>query len=166
MKNNTTKYLLILFVVVVWGIIFYKVINFVKSSDSPRENNLVSANEDSSSKNVDTFTIIANYADPFLKRSVLVKSTTKMEVKTDKPQVNNASKKAVLLKNWPNISYAGLVSSFMGNKSTALISINGESCIMKKGDISKDIELVIITKDSVKLKFQNEYRFLKRNGTK
>lgn len=166
MKNNTTKYLLVIFVVVVWGLIFYKVVKLVKSSDVPRRNNLVSTNEESANKNVDTFNIIANYADPFLKRSILVRSSNTIVGKNEKPQTRNTEKKVVLLKNWPNISYAGLVSSFMGNKSTALISINGESCVMKKGDILKDIELITITKDSVKLKFQNEFRIVKRNGTK
>ena len=168
MKRSSLKYILIVFVIIVWGIVFYKVIKVIRGSEITANHNIVFTKSDSTHRTVDTFSIIANYPDPFLRRSIAQATSEKKGINKEKKVKSpvDAQKKMPSFKNWPNIIYAGLVSNPGGNKSTVLITINGAGNIMKKGDVTNEIEVIAITRDSVKLRFQSEYRYIKRYGTK
>jgi hypothetical protein len=167
MKQNSLKYILIVFVAAIWGIIIYKIFLVVNGPKNIAESSVIDTKSDSKGQRKDTFSIIANYPDPFLKSERSSKPTiSPINNENAQKQTTKNSTKIVSQKKWPDIIFTGVVSNFTGNKSTILITINGSSIIMKKGDLINDVTLISIARDSIKLKFQDEYRYIKRHETK
>lgn len=161
MKNKALKYALFITVGVVWGIIIYKVAFFVKKPSEPSLN--IAANSANTFKNieVDTFTIKTDYPDPFLKNTkwALKKSENAVNGKVIKSEAKKPIYGGII---WPDIIYMGYVSNHAGDKSSILLSINGSSYIMKKGNIIKNVELTIITRDSINVKYSGSNKYVKR----
>ena len=67
MKNKKLTSGLLMVVVLVWGLIFYKIFNAIGSSGKVAYNkSLDNDRKDTEMTNRDTFNIINNYRDPFL----------------------------------------------------------------------------------------------------
>ncbi len=158
MKNKKVVYLLLVVVVLIWGIIFYRIFSTVGASD----NNTNSLNNHAKSevdKNAnDTFNIDGNYRDPFLgnmqvDKPVILSTAPKQVVKEEKVVQKLA---------WPSIEYGGMIKNQKSNKQLVLVQINGQNNLMKTGDIVAGVQLMKIYKDSLEVSFQKEKKWIKK----
>lgn len=164
MKNKKLLYILIPIVLLVWGVIIYRIFNVVNGSGSNevRKSSFV---ENTVNENlIDTFSIHPNYRDPFISKRA--KKTTSENIVVSaitKPDLIKKVTNTVPLSNkWPSIVYNGLIKNEKSNKQLALVQINGQSNILQLGNVVEGIELTKIFRDSIEVKFNSEKRFIRK----
>lgn len=145
--------MLLLLVTIIWGIIFYRIV-FVASSDP-----ILSATESiqpvkyTNTSVPDTFSIFANYRDPFFNKIIPGPASNLNKVKAPTPA---KVEKIVVPLKWPSLSYGGIIKNQKSGKQLVLININGEESIIKAGDEISGIHLLKVYKDSIEVSFQKE----------
>jgi hypothetical protein len=152
MKNKKAVYALIFVVLLIWGIVFYRIFSYVQKSDETAAT--VSAPAQSNNhrpKNIPD--IKADYRDPFLgsvpKKVAPASNIIRKEIK--KPTAP-----------WPTVVYSGMIRSSGKANVIAILQINGKEFLGKPGDTAGGIMIKKIYKDSVELVFNKEKRtFLK-----
>jgi hypothetical protein len=136
-------------VAVIWGIIVYRL--FFKPKDV--ENDDFSYPTKMAAKKIDTaqtFDLIANYRDPFLKtiyKPVIKKDTPTIKKVEPKPTIKQAI-------YWPVVQYKGLISSKSAKLGVAIV--NYKQHLVMKGDNIDNIMVVNLYPDSIKLKIEKE----------
>ena len=157
MKNKKVIYLLLGVVLLVWGLIFYRLFSGMGPSEN-RTSSSTGIYKDSTEKNVaDTFSIVGHYRDPFLGTMA-----------SDKPEIKPGPHVALVAKvlppplAWPVTGYGGMIKNQKSNKQLVLIQINSQNHLMKTGDAMEGIQLLKITKDSVELSFQKGKKWVKK----
>ncbi|AOW20780.1 hypothetical protein [Urechidicola croceus] len=148
MKNKKNIYFLVPAVLLIWGLIGYRVYKAL----NPSETRITSA------QNIATFIpkkieqsnsyeIQANYRDPFL-GTITSKTNTKNTV-------NSTTNK--ILTSFPTIIYKGIVSPRTSRKSAAFfIQINGQQSMLNIGGIEHEVKLISGNKEEVVLQFKKQ----------
>jgi len=160
-KNKKTLYFVVPALLVIWGIIFYKVFNALNPQDDlivPVSQNL---NTQTHIEKSDTFSIYTDYPDPFLSGS------PKQRISEEESQEINVPKQSPIVPikqvtPWPAISYSGMIKNQKSNKQLALIQINGKENIAASGTSLEGITIQRIFKDSVEVSFNKEKKFIKK----
>ena len=145
MKNKKNIYILVPAVLLIWGFIGYKIYATLNSTDvvAITENDLVDFKPEEI-KEVEKFTISANYRDPFLGK-LFTKNTTKPVIKKPKPIVE-----------FPKISYNGMVSPKEPDRPTLfLITIRKTQQFLSIGKQIDGIKLLKGNSKEVTISFQN-----------
>ena len=155
MKNKKAVYVLFPLLIAVWGTIAYKIFS-AGSSD----NNIIPQNNFSMPKientGFDTFSISANYRDPFLEKSVVIdKKQDIPKIKTPKPEI-----KADI--PWPAITYGGMIKNQRSSKQLYMVQVNGSDNIAKEGDMISGVQLTKAWKDSIQIMFQKKKKVIKK----
>lgn len=156
-KNKKILYVLVPVTLLVWGIIIYKLLNVVKTGND--ELTAKRTRYEIGSKNellADTFTICANYRDPFLGK-ISSNESPKIAATLIKAKETTAPTP------WPLITYMGIIKNQRSNKQFVIIQINDQNITMKPGEINNGVELLKVFKDSVEVKFNKEKRFIKKS---
>jgi len=111
----------------------------------------------------DSFSIVADYADPFLSipytNSVEVKESFRPKRPFYKPKPKAAKNKV----SWSHIKYMGLFTNKRNGKMMAILKQNGREEMMNIGDTSGDLELVEISSDSILVSYQKELKYIHLN---
>jgi hypothetical protein len=159
MKNKKLTYFLILIVLVVWGLIIYRVFASVGGDDDPVpvasiKVNKVPYNDYSIPK--DTTKLLLNYRDPF--GLVKFKDTVTAVIKIDTKTIQS---KPVPPFNWGFIHYAGYIRNSSSKKLIALVSINGKNEMLSEGDTKDQVKLIKNLRDSIKISFNGKTKFIK-----
>ena len=146
MKNKKNIYFLLPAVLIIWGLLGYRIFSTVQPNNT--SNNLTTSqvvfkpNEFKESK---PFIVNLDYRDPFLGTTTTVKKTkNKLKIKA-KPQPK---------KPFPQIVYKGVVSGT--TNQVFIISIDGKQYFFKKNQMHNEIKLISGTSKSVSLKFQGQ----------
>ena len=147
MAKNTKTYLLLGVVLLIWGIIGYKIVKAI-SPDEPElfavEN--VNFKPLRSTTKKDTFSILANYRDPFLgtlpkqkvkKRKIVAK-------KSEEPEIN--------------IKYTGSILDSNTKNSIFFVTIDGTQFLMKQGEIKSKVTLLKGTENAIKIRSNKRTR--------
>ncbi len=152
MKNKKALYILLPVVIVVWGIIAFKIFGhldkkepvplILENTQTVQENNIVP----------DTFNLIYDYKDPFLNK----KSPAKKNVSKRVKKVKTENERIV----WPDILYTGRMVNQSTNKSLVSLTINGKEWIFNIGDQKDNITLLKTYDDSVKVKYEQETKYI------
>ena len=155
--GKKTLYYMVPINLVLWCYIGYKIYMWGKDEEYniPEEKVLAPADLNKDSNN---YQLVLNYPDPFLKEEPRNKPVrTNLSVNT-KPQVNSVSKKNnIEVPNPPkDIKYLGLIQNKNSGVTTALISINGKSYIIKKGEVIEGINFESITTEIITAKIGKE----------
>lgn len=154
MNNKKTKYVLLPLVLLLWGYIAYRIFEQVnpeieiENSVRPRLNPMVE------SKAEDTYKLLLDYPDPFLKHIRIKKE--KAEKEKQQTIVNR-----VYAWNWPNMNYGGCIQN--KNKMVGLLQLNAKHLLVQEG---KTYEKFIIEKlyaDSIVIKRETEKRTIRKN---
>jgi hypothetical protein len=163
MKNKKLTYLLGLLVLSVWALIFYKVYKVISNNDES-----VIAKEHVTVKEVlndyalkkDTTHLLLNYRDPF---SAPKPEPVEIPVSqlVHKPALPTVQKPPV---NWGAIKYSGFIHNPGSKKLIAMISINGKELMLSEGETAEQIKLVKNMKDSVKIIYQGNTKFITLNN--
>ena len=112
----------------------------------------------SASQTLDTFSLVENYADPFLKKLVVEKNA-------DAPHKKIVIKKQEQPKGevkWPMIIYEGEIKNQKSSKQLVMVKISGQDNLMKAGDAAEEVSLLSVYKDSIHVSYKNEKKTIKK----
>ncbi len=158
MKNKKSIYILLPLVLVVWATILYKIFSNFNDNDEP---GLPNYHLQSKSKKKifvkDTFELLLNYPDPFLKKAPKTTSSS---------QSYNNIKKRLIGKhkiNWPNIKYHGRIKNSVTKAEKINIRINQKMYLMKPYEKKADVKLLKIYNDSIIITYKNEIKTITKN---
>ena len=144
MTKNQKTYLLLGLVVGIWGLLGFK---FVSSlNPTVRAVQKVNKTVQFEPKTViqrDTFSLIANYRDPFL-------GTLPRSLRKKKPATSPSDKKEIPRKN---IAYSGFLSEANSKDLTFFVSIEGQQYMMNKRDKIQEVTLVSGNKTSIQVAY-------------
>ena len=154
MKNKKLAYILFPVVLIVWGIVGYKL--YVKFFG---EENVVAANteivvEDKANAFTDHFEIENNYRDPFLGNAVReAVVSTQSTIAPLQRQTVVAPPVVKPVVYWPPIKVGGIVNEkkFMG-------TVSGKNVLLNKGEQAYGVTFVKASKDSIWFKYANELK--------
>ncbi|SNY99696.1 hypothetical protein SAMN06265377_1507 [Flagellimonas pacifica] len=128
-------------VLLIWGIIGFKVL----SALSPEDETLALAeNVNFEPKEVaekDTFNILVNYRDPFLGTLSLSKKRTKKVVKKREVQ-------------FPSVNYTGLITDQNTKNHIFFVTISGNQYLMRVGNTQSDVTLVSGRSNNIKIRYK------------
>ena len=153
LKNKKFTYVLLVLVLIIWGVIFYKVYsNFggKKQFEKILPQVIIT---DEKGQNDSIFTLVLDYPDPFLKGIGL----------PDHTSLNSLSKSSTIKQNpvWPQIEYRGLLSISNKKESTGLLKVQNLDCLVKSGKVYSGVKIRSITKDSIFLEYLKQSRWLR-----
>lgn len=153
MKNNKIiTYVLILAVVAVWGWVIYNIIKKHGPSDT---NNIAFDNAvktETSNAQLDTFSLIADYRDPFVIKYVSMNAAQDLNLEEEK--VKEVIVKPII--EWPVIKYGGTVKNNSSDRKLALINIAEQNHLLGIGDTTKEIKVFGIYPDSLQLLYKGD----------
>jgi len=162
MKNKKTLYYLIPAVILIWGIIVYKIIT-VTNYESVKHSSATSIPSINSQDTLPKeYQLLLNYKDPFL----LEPAFRQNKVKSQSRNADLSATRQKPIKNVPqlnlmNIMYIGMVEK-PGNHTIALINIGGETKMLRKGEHADQIKVLNIWTDSVQIFSNGEIYYLKK----
>jgi len=151
LKDKRMIYLLLTLVVMIWGLVFYKIYSNFGEKKRVEKNILLSKVKDDNAQGDSIFTLSLDYPDPFLKGS---EQSTVVPILND---IQNSRNDQVI--NWPLIEYRGLLTS--KNESMGLLRVQRSDLLVKLGKIYFAVKIRAITKDSIFLEYQNESHWLR-----
>lgn len=160
MKNKKLIYVLLPAVLVIWGIIFYRIFNAAGGDDNISSFNDPGIREAQVSSYTDTFSIVADYRDPFMGK-LAVENRPKTVV-TVQPRITEPKPQSPVKIAWPSIGYSGMIKNQKSALQLALLQVDGKSHTLKAGQSVEGVQLVKIFRDSVEVIFQNEKRTIRK----
>lgn len=148
MKSKKNIYILIPAVLLIWGIIGFRMFSGLGPSVKPIQNTTLAQQFKPNDKIVrDKFVIDPNYRDPFLGTLSIKKSSKKSN------RVIPKIKETVV---FPPIEYKGIFSSANNSNPIYLILINGNQEMFKKNETHQNVKLLKGDKEKITVKFKNE----------
>jgi hypothetical protein len=158
MKNKKLTYFLIFIILIVWGLIIYRIFAVVGANDDTLPvSSTKPAKEPYNDFSIlkDTTKLLLNYRDPF--------GLTKQK---DTAAVGKITSKTVVQRshvtplNWSFIRYAGYVRNSSSKRLIALVSINGKNEMLSEGDTKDHVKLIKNLRDSIKISFNGKTKFI------
>lgn len=170
MKNKKITYILIPLVAIIWGFVIFKIFNYTDDGGNYNQNISNSLKFKEENAVVDTFTIVANYIDPFLgkfassyrNQDIEISEENNSENIVKKPEINKIVAPKPFLR-WPQIEYGGIVYNSKTQKKLALVKINNQEQLAKIGDAFNKVKLLEIFPDSIKVQFETETKTINKN---
>lgn len=158
MKNKKLTYVLGLAVLVVWGLIIYRVVAAASSDndDAPVASAPIKKepyNDYTIPK--DTAHLLLNYRDPF--GLVKQKDTSKV-LPVHSHKIAGLAPKPIF--NWGFIKYSGYMRNPGSKKLLAILTINGKGVNMAEGETIDKVKLLRNMGDSVKVRYDGHTKFI------
>ncbi|MEO1012829.1 MAG: hypothetical protein AAFX53_16130 [Bacteroidota bacterium] len=144
MKKNQKTYVLLAIVLGVWGLIGFKLLK--AANPEPVETAPLMTKERFVPETIqkrDTFTILANYRDPFL-GTVSTPKIPKRKT-TAQPQKKKAPEK--------QISYTGFVANGSSDPDIFFVTIEGQEQMMTVNAVASEVKLIHGTKQMIKVRY-------------
>lgn len=166
LKGKKATYIMILVNILVWGFFIYRFYTAYTEGDVEiASSNSEVVKLDELKDSID-YKLSLNYKDPFLregekrKEKVAYNPGTNSNVQKEKV----VKTPTVAIPKTPNdIKYLGLVKNNSTGISTALISINGQTHLVKKGDVINGITIKTISNEAVELKEGKNTQVINKN---
>lgn len=145
-------------IILVWGLVFYQLFSYFFSSPTyAKEETTLEVNVDEIK--ADTFSIVANYRDPFLGKKIRTYTATSANTnQINKSKRKTSNQPTPTNKPWPIIKYKGMIKNNNSEKRVGIVKIDGKERLVKEGDVLNDIKVLSIGKQSIKVKFQKEQK--------
>lgn len=162
MKNKKVTTLLIIVVVGIWGVIFFRLVSSMSGEDDyiGRSDIRVKINA-KDFQEIKPYILIAKYRDPFLGRTFHEEGKGVISQRKNIPIVKKETIPAVEI-DWSFIKYLGLINNSKINKKVGLISINNDEYMISDGDVIKEVKCIKTYKDSICISYQGKIKCLKR----
>jgi len=163
MRNKKLTYFLLPVVLLVWGIIFYRIFINRDKPKAPAFSPVNTMIEDTSDKDKKGYELFANYADPFLKNSYIrpVEKEAPVNVfqaprrRTVDRQTPNRRRQVIRQVKWPEVRYSGAISD-SSEQIIGLMEIDKKKTLVDKGSNVKDIFVLDLFNDSIILIFDGD----------
>lgn len=166
MKNRKSLYILIPITLFVWGIIGYRVFNFI-NDNSHEESSLNQFQfENDSIKNEEAPQMIWVYRDPFLDRpadllhdflqnSGSSNNISDNGIKDISAELTAQQKVAI---EWPQIQYHGIIKNNTNGKFVAAIAVNQKQYLLSTNETVSGVTMISANNKQVTLKFNEEIK--------
>ena len=165
MKNKKLTYILLPLVIIVWGLVIYRI--FFEGKTKPENISAVAKPviKESSKEEKSKYKLIANYRDPFL--SSIKQSFVKTENNKEKEENNRSSnlrrrRTNISRTRWPEISYGGFIEGDKDQKIIILLSIKNRDYLVQEGDTVDQIFIKAFYNDSLIVVYNEEEKTLKK----
>ncbi len=146
MKGNKGLYILLPVVFIVWGLIIYRLVKYVGQGNTPVPiPAFTSVNFEPEKLQEDTFSITANYRDPF---KVATPQFQKQVSAVTSPSFNKNKANSAPTPAEPSIIFNGIIKNKKSNKTIALFKINGKRRLLSVGEGADGIKLIVVNSDS------------------
>ncbi|SDT67283.1 hypothetical protein SAMN05216490_4778 [Mucilaginibacter mallensis] len=157
MKNKRLTYALGVAVLVVWGLIIYRFVAYVKTDDISDDTPAAFTKEPYNDYAVkrDTSTLNLKYSDPF----GLVKTVDTNKIIKKRVELRSAIAPQPVF-NWDFIKYTGYIRNPETKKLIAILQINGKSAMLAEGEVSDNVKLLKNMQDSVKVRFNGKVKYI------
>ncbi len=149
MKNKKNIYFLLPAVIIVWGLLVYKIIGGL--SPSAQQTETIESIEQFNPKTIEqtsSFTIKTDYRDPFL--GTFEKKKRKATNRKNTPVVKKPSVP------FPTIVYKGIVSPKGKNEKVFLIVVNGQQHLFKRSTVFNKVKLLNGNAQEITVVFQQQ----------
>jgi hypothetical protein len=158
MKNKKLTYFLGSVVLIVWGMIIYRIFNAATTGDNDSSAAIVAPvkeayNDFSIPK--DTTHLLLNYRDPF--GLVAPKDTARI---VSRKSTGRKVPAAIKPMNWDFIHYSGYMLNPRTKKLIALVTINGQNATLSEGQTRYQVKLIRNLRDSIKISFEGKTKFI------
>lgn len=165
MKNKTMTVVLIVSVMAVWGIIFYRI--FQASGEESSLGTTVDVKESSYEsldeyRMKDTLVLSLKYRDPFSGRQMQVTTAPSAPAATEHqvmPISNSLAPEPEV--NWSVIQYTGYIVNPEIKRIVALMTIQGKEYMLSEGQQAGGVKILKNNRDSVKVSYSGKTKFLK-----
>ena len=155
LKNKTSLYLLFPLVIIIWGVVIYKMVGAFKDEPviipaPPR-----AVGEEVKRVQRDTFSLLPIVRDPFLGHYYKKPVEPKKHLAAPPRDVQ-----------WPEISYLGLISETGKSSGVHILQVNGNQFLLEKGGVAEEIRIVGSRSEQVTLIYRGDKKtFSKENGS-
>ena len=149
MKNKKNLYILLPAVIVVWGLLIYKIIGGLNPSEKQaKATESIGQFKPKRPEQTTSFSINADYRDPFLgtfenKKRIVMKSK-------NAPIVQKVSVP------FPSIVYKGIVSPIGKKEKVFLITVNGQQQMFKRSTVFNEVKLLNGNAREITVLFQKQ----------
>lgn len=151
MNKQQKTYILSAAVILVWGLIGYRIYKGLYSNNNVSTDlNFKEKFVPSKIKTSQNYVVSADYRDPFLGEFNNLK---KKKQKINTPKITNEALP------FPEVIYNGLVKA--GHSKSYTLTINGRQELMKVGDMIEEVRLVKATENNVIVRFQKITKTIK-----
>ncbi len=150
MQKKSTTYFLVVMLISVWGIIAYKIFSGTSGKNTAVTNSIQYKTFDFKHKQ-DTFSIVANYRDPFL-------GTLPKRKKYKNKRFHTPQKTPVI---WPDITYNGALFPKKAEASF-LIDINRKGYLLKRNQSRENVKLIKGNKNYIIVRYKGELKKIEK----
>lgn len=152
MKGKTSNYLLLALVLVIWGMVIYRVVQALSEPDIPMPT--VRGTKKRPKEKVGSHwpdTLVLAYRDPFFGGIISDGQTgsDSMAVGTAVPRPAPVPQEPP----WPEVEYLGTISNRQERKEVVLLKLGGRSRMMRPGDEILGVSYLKKTKNGVQLQY-------------
>ncbi|MCX2839447.1 hypothetical protein OQ279_14950 [Salinimicrobium sp. MT39] len=153
LKNKTSLYLLFPLVIIIWGVVIYKMAGAFKDEPVILPATPRTMAEEVKIVKRDTFSLLPIDKDPFLghyyKKPVQAKA--RPVIRAEKVE-------------WPDISYLGMISDTGKSSEVHILQLNGRQFILEKNQVAEEIRIIGSRAGEVTLLYKGERKIFKKNG--
>lgn len=160
MKNKKLIYVLLPLVLVIWGVILFRVLSAVGGKDDFAP--IQRAPNIALSETLDSvdYQLKLDYPDPFLKRV----SRSRGPVAANNPNGGSSKKrngkvvktvKKLPLK-WPKVDYMGIIRNKNEETPLCLIQVDGKPHFLRLNEEIEELKLLAAYQDSIKFRFKDK----------
>jgi len=150
-----------LVVLVVWGLIIYRVIEAAGGDDSPLPSSTAKISKEPYNDfalAADTTKLLLNYRDPFglVKQKDTAAPVKRVHFKALAPMIPKPAF------NWGFIQYSGFMYNPSSKKMVTLVSINGRNETLTDGATKDNVKLIKNMRESIKISYNGITKFITR----
>lgn len=161
MKPKHTKIVLIIAIVGIWAAIIYQFIGIGGEEVVPDVSYSTQFVGFELERNKTELNL--NYRDPFLGDAAIKPQTnsnqTSNSISTTQTVQKTEPVEPVIM-TWPEVNYMGMVRNINSDDALVMITINGKSHIVGKGDVAEQVTLVDYWRDSALVALEGEKRMV------
>jgi type II secretory pathway component PulC len=161
MNSKWTKIFLIFAVLVVWGLIIFKIISHFNNQGNGEiiDNRAINL---STNQKTDTFNLLLNYPDPFLYTLRIENNQSHSGSKSklsSSPKVIKEPKPVLPI---PVIKYFGLITNKKTQKLVAIINIAGKQYLAKQGETFNGVSVLKMFNDSILINYDQQRLWIRK----
>ncbi|HAD98246.1 MAG TPA: hypothetical protein DCG19_12625 [Cryomorphaceae bacterium] len=160
MKKKNQIAILAPLVLLIWGIIGYRIYKAVKGNSEVSITTVSHLPVTMARVETTAYELQLDYDDPFLKNRKRYVPPSSQQAQASKP-VSKVKPKVVktvtkIPLQWPRIVYHGLISHKQDKTTIYLVEVDGASHLVQQGEMFQELELLKAFPDSVWLRYKKE----------
>lgn len=153
MKNKKNIYFLLPAVLIIWGLLIYKVVRGVNPANNQVQSEVIAREfKPILQKESESFSIQADYRDPFL--GILEKKKVPKSPKI----IKQAVKKEIV--PFPQVIYKGIIAPKGDDEPVFMIVVNERHYLYKKNETHAEVKLVSGNSEQIVLRFQRQQQIV------